>query len=109
METKRPMKTIVFHSYKGGVGRSLALSNLAFALSAMGKRVVVMDLDIDAPGLHSKLALASEAMNDWENRVQGGYIDYLAYYFGVPLQPSTKGDRAIVDHRPSAAEVESRC
>ena len=44
-------KIVSFISYKGGVGRSLTLVNVAYALCAMGKRVGCIDLDLDAPGL----------------------------------------------------------
>ena len=42
---------IAFYSYKGGVGRTLALANCARALAAGGRRVAVLDLDLEAPGL----------------------------------------------------------
>lgn len=47
------MKThfLAFYSYKGGVGRTLALANIARLLAAEGKKVVVMDFDLEAPGL----------------------------------------------------------
>ncbi len=41
----------VFFSFKGGVGRSSTLINAARALAKKGKDVVVIDLDIAAPGL----------------------------------------------------------
>ncbi|MCX7099883.1 MAG: tetratricopeptide repeat protein [Methylococcales bacterium] len=43
---------ITFYSYKGGVGRTLALANCARALVASGKKIVLMDFDLEAPGLH---------------------------------------------------------
>jgi len=45
------MKTITFYSYKGGVGRSMALINTAWRLAIQGKRIGVLDLDLEAPGL----------------------------------------------------------
>lgn len=48
------MKTITFYSYKGGVGRSLALSKIAIRLSELNKKVCVLDFDLDAPGLRFK-------------------------------------------------------
>lgn len=48
------MKTITFYSYKGGVGRSLTLSNIAMRLADLGKKVCVLDFDLEAPGLHLK-------------------------------------------------------
>jgi len=48
------MKTITFYSYKGGVGRTLALSNVAIRLAELGKNVCVLDFDLEAPGLNFK-------------------------------------------------------
>src|SRR5581483_4574128 len=52
------MKTITFYAYKGGTGRTLALANAAIYLSRLKQRVFALDLDLEAPGLHYKLALA---------------------------------------------------
>jgi MinD-like ATPase involved in chromosome partitioning or flagellar assembly len=43
---------ITFYSYKGGVGRSMALANIACLLAKSGKRVLMIDWDLEAPGLH---------------------------------------------------------
>ncbi len=63
------MKTIVFHSYKGGVGRTLALANFAIALSKIRKCVLILDWDFDAPGVPVKFHVDGEVKN--------GYVDYL--------------------------------
>lgn len=41
-----------FYSYKGGVGRTLALANVAILLTRWGYRVLCVDWDLEAPGLH---------------------------------------------------------
>jgi len=48
------MRTLVFYSVKGGLGRTLALCNLARALASTGRRVLMLDFDFTAPGLHRK-------------------------------------------------------
>ncbi len=45
------MKTITFFSYKGGVGRSMLLANVAWHMASLGKRVAIIDFDLEAPGL----------------------------------------------------------
>ena len=45
---------VVFHSYKGGVGRTLSLISLAREISEIygrQKKVLVIDADLEAPGL----------------------------------------------------------
>jgi hypothetical protein len=58
LETPAPPKAglapiMVFNSIKGGVGRSTALFVLSIALSRYGKNVLLVDLDLEAPGLGS--------------------------------------------------------
>jgi formylglycine-generating enzyme required for sulfatase activity len=52
MDATRNAKIITFYSYKGGTGRSMALSNVAWVLASLGQRVLVIDWDLEAPGLH---------------------------------------------------------
>ncbi|ONI70521.1 hypothetical protein ALI144C_48675 [Actinosynnema sp. ALI-1.44] len=47
-----PGTVVTFYSYKGGVGRSFALANIAVLLARWGHRVLCVDWDLEAPGLH---------------------------------------------------------
>ena len=48
------MSTIAtFYSYKGGVGRSMALANVAVLLARRGLRVLAVDWDLEAPGIEN--------------------------------------------------------
>lgn len=47
-----PGQIITFYSYKGGVGRSMAVANTATLLAQKKHRVLVIDFDLEAPGLH---------------------------------------------------------
>jgi tetratricopeptide (TPR) repeat protein len=42
---------VTFYSYKGGVGRSMAMANVADILARRGARVLMIDFDLEAPGL----------------------------------------------------------
>ena len=46
---------VVFFSIKGGVGRSTAMAVSAWSLAQSGQRVLVLDLDLESPGLSSGL------------------------------------------------------
>jgi MinD-like ATPase involved in chromosome partitioning or flagellar assembly len=60
---------VVFFSIKGGVGRSTALAACAWKLAQGGKRVLVLDLDLESPGLSSSLLPAGRqpvyGITDW--------------------------------------------
>jgi len=60
--TKNPRVT--FFAIKGGVGRSTALVNWAWRCARGGKRVLIFDLDLEAPGVSSTL-LPAELMPDF--------------------------------------------
>ncbi len=46
-----PGTIFTFYSYKGGVGRSFTLANIAVLLARWGHRVLCLDWDLEAPGL----------------------------------------------------------
>ncbi|MCP4654065.1 MAG: AAA family ATPase [bacterium] len=66
---------VAFYSYKGGVGRTLALANLAYSLASRGKRVVVVDMDLEAPALDGfpEFALRGKVPKK-------GFLDYAASF-----------------------------
>jgi hypothetical protein len=70
------VETIAFYSYKGGVGRSLFLANAARFLATLGKGVVALDFDFEAPGLHYKLGGLQTSLR---NPAIHGVVPYLAY------------------------------
>src|SRR5262249_1934531 len=45
------MHIVTFYSFKGGTGRSMALVNVAVEMVKSGLRVLVLDFDLQAPGL----------------------------------------------------------
>lgn len=45
------MYVATFYSFKGGVGRTMALVNVAVELAQRGRRVLAVDFDLEAPGL----------------------------------------------------------
>jgi tetratricopeptide (TPR) repeat protein len=44
-------RIVTFYSWKGGVGRTMALANAGVQLARRGKRVLLVDWDLEAPGL----------------------------------------------------------
>ena len=45
------MYVTTFYSFKGGVGRTMALVNAAVTLALRGRRALIVDFDVEAPGL----------------------------------------------------------
>jgi MinD-like ATPase involved in chromosome partitioning or flagellar assembly len=53
--TQKAGRIVTFYSYKGGTGRTMALSNVAWILASNGYDVLLIDWDLEAPGLHRYL------------------------------------------------------
>ena len=62
-------KRFTLYSVKGGVGRSTTVAVLAWHLARNGQRVLVVDLDLESPGL-------SSAMLDARQRPRFGVADW---------------------------------
>jgi septum site-determining protein MinD len=45
-------KIVTIHSYRGGTGKSNITANIAVCAHAAGKRVAVLDTDLQSPGIH---------------------------------------------------------
>jgi septum site-determining protein MinD len=57
------MATIIsIHSFRGGTGKSNTTANLAALMAASGRRVGVVDSDIQSPGIHVLFGLAGDAV-----------------------------------------------
>ncbi|WP_122460950.1 KGGVGR-motif variant AAA ATPase [Pseudomonas viridiflava] len=68
-------KIITFYSYKGGVGRTMSLANVAF-LAALNKlKVLVMDWDMEAPGLAYYFRGLHDAMEAKKLKNTRGLLD----------------------------------
>ncbi len=69
-----------FYSYKGGVGRSMALANVADILSRRGLKVLMIDFDLEAPGLEQFFYRGDEREQRDAVRRQSGLLDLLLAY-----------------------------
>ena len=83
---------VSFYSYKGGVGRTLALGNVAWEAALRGKRVVVVDFDLEAPGIPSLIPFRDPVRKHWEDPdCKGGLFDCVRYFRQHREFPSLKG------------------
>lgn len=80
-----------FYSYKGGVGRTLALLNVAALLAVNRRKVVAVDLDLEAPGFglsaftQRDSPSAGHGLSDLlRDRLQGGRRDLREFCYRVP-------------------------
>jgi MinD-like ATPase involved in chromosome partitioning or flagellar assembly len=90
MPALSPTGTIItFYSWKGGVGRTMALANIAVQLSRMGSSVLMVDWDLEAPGL-DRYFLSPEARDS--AKVVARPADDPAGLMGLLHQAFSRGD-----------------
>jgi MinD-like ATPase involved in chromosome partitioning or flagellar assembly len=83
------METITFYSYKGGVGRTLSLANIAIYLSRFGLNVCIVDFDLEAPGVHYKLKPL------FSRPVERGLVDYIYEFTSGGNVPASLSEYAL--------------
>jgi uncharacterized protein YjbI with pentapeptide repeats len=97
---------VTFYSYKGGVGRSMALVNVGEMLADIGYDVVVCDFDLEAPGLERYIADNAEAASAF--RANRGVIDLLEEYKDTLATPDEPASGEAAEHAPLAGASSGR-
>lgn len=89
MAQAREGQIITFYSFKGGTGRTMALANVAWILAASGKRVLMVDWDLESPGLYRYFGpfLSEEAVRD-----SSGVIDMIHDFESEARKRVEKGE-----------------
>ncbi|MCP4129434.1 MAG: AAA family ATPase [bacterium] len=82
---------VTFYSYKGGVGRTLSLGNMAWEAGLRGKRVVVIDFDLEAPGIPSLMPFQETIQKHKDDKEKyGGLFELILHYQKHKSHPSMK-------------------
>ncbi|MBM9510213.1 AAA family ATPase [Streptomyces sp. KK5PA1] len=80
------VQLVAFHSFKGGVGRTVHALAMADAVARRGGSVLLIDADLEAPGI------------TWMHRAQGGQLDFCYEDLLALLQGTEDGNwSAAVD------------
>lgn len=82
---------VSFYSFKGGVGRSTTVAAIALLLARAGKRTLVFDLDLEAPGIGPLLLENITPPDD-------GIVDYLVEWQLLRTQPPNLSTYATVQN-----------
>src|SRR3954465_15654513 len=88
--SSRSGRIITFYSYKGGTGRSMAVSNVAWVLASNGHKVLLIDWDLEAPGLHRYLR---PFLIDRELTSTPGLIDFVWDAARISMTPAESKSR----------------
>lgn len=92
-------QVVAFYSYKGGMGRTTVAAGYVLRQAKAGKRIVAVDLDLDAPGLGRLLNMERDgAPNSWgtvDFLVEHRYKYPITEYRHVCARPELVGDQPV--------------
>ena len=102
LQRRTKNRRVTFFGIKGGVGRSTALAIWSWRLAKQGKKVLILDLDLESPGVSSTLLpaeyLPDYGIVDWfvEDGVGQADIVENAMIASSPLATDLRGEVRIV-------------
>lgn len=67
------MFVVTFYSYKGGVGRTSAMVNTASRLAQARKKVLIVDFDLEAPGIDAFPSFSND-------QPRNGVVEYITHF-----------------------------
>jgi MinD-like ATPase involved in chromosome partitioning or flagellar assembly len=78
------MHVVTFYSFKGGTGRTMAMVNVAVELAAQGNTVLMVDFDLEAPGLDTFRDVTAPPGTK-------GIVDFITDYAATGTVPDVRG------------------
>jgi MinD-like ATPase involved in chromosome partitioning or flagellar assembly len=97
-------RVVSVHSYRGGTGKSNTTANLATLIAAQGRRVGIVDTDIQSPGIHVIFGLDESKINRSLNDYLWGRCAVEETAYSIPL-PAVAAQRGAVFLIPSSAKT----
>jgi MinD-like ATPase involved in chromosome partitioning or flagellar assembly len=100
-------KIISVHSFRGGTGKSNTTANVATILASQGKRVGVIDTDIQSPGIHVLFGFDEDRMQYSLNDYLWGKcaIEQTAYDLTNSLNTTLAGQLYLIPSSIKAGEI----
>jgi cellulose biosynthesis protein BcsQ len=104
-------RVITFYSFKGGVGRTQALANVAVGLANRGRNVIAVDMDLESPGLHSFFYPEDRraAFQDADFADKAGLLDFVEDCLRLPADEPEIRDRLVPcthhNHKPGMGSI----
>lgn len=96
---------VVFASHKGGVGRSTALAVATAALSRTGHNLLVVDLDLEAPGLGAILLHKPPRFGTLDYFVESGLQDVDDVFLDELIGASSLAENGLIHVAPAVGST----
>jgi MinD-like ATPase involved in chromosome partitioning or flagellar assembly len=100
-------RVVSTHSYRGGTGKSNTTANVAALLAQRGKRVAIVDTDIQSPGIHVLFQVDPQRLRHTLNDYLWGHcrIEDTAVDVSQAAQPANGGAVLLVPSSIRTGEI----
>jgi septum site-determining protein MinD len=100
-------RIISIHSFRGGTGKSNITANIATLLAAEGRRVGVIDTDVQSPGIHVLFSMDEAEIHHALNDFLWGHCDITqtAYDVTPRLSVGIRGQIFLIPSSIKAGEI----
>jgi MinD-like ATPase involved in chromosome partitioning or flagellar assembly/DNA-binding response OmpR family regulator len=104
-------KIVAVHSFRGGTGKSSLISNLAVGMAKQGKRVAIIDTDLQSPGIHVLFGLEDEkidrTLNDylWDRCTMSDAAYDLSHLLPPQLSDTPEGSLYLIPASVKANDI----
>ncbi len=98
-------KIISVHSFRGGTGKSNTTANLATLIASEGKRVGVVDTDIQSPGIHVLFGFALDSIQYTLNDYLWGKCEIEKAAYELQPEKPISGKIFLVPSSIKAGEI----
>ena len=99
---------VSIHSFRGGTGKSNSVANLATIMALQGKKVGIVDTDIQSPGIHVIFGLDKERVKYCLNNYLWGLcsVEDTAYDVGQTVLPrGSRGSLYLIPASIKAGQI----
>jgi MinD-like ATPase involved in chromosome partitioning or flagellar assembly len=98
-------RIVSVHSYRGGTGKSNCTANLATIIAMQGRRVGIVDTDIQSPGIHVIFGLDENKINRSLNDYLWGRCAVEETAYNITTLPQVTAQRGSIFLIPSSAKT----
>ena len=100
-------RVVAMHSFRGGTGKSNITANVSALLAAEGRRVCIVDTDIQSPGIHVLFGLDEATMTQSLNDYLWGTCDIrqAAHDVTSRLSPGIAGQVFLIPSSIKASDI----
>lgn len=101
------MKAAIIYSGKGGVGKTTTTANIARVLARQGKKILILDMDINTPSMNTEFKGEHPEENLWIHSTGNKFDKFIFLEQSMVERFIAEGQRKIHDIKPDVVLIDT--